>query len=181
MKPDQTNAHFTARYEADSDAVFRFCLLRVSDREQALDITQETFARFWKSLQGGERIENERAFIFTVARRLIIDWYRKKKAVAFGEISGEDGDESFDPPDEATSDAIGLSAESRFLLDSISKLAEPNRQAVHLRFVEGLSPPEIGAVMGISAGAASVRVSRGLDELREITGYDVTDDAKENG
>jgi DNA-directed RNA polymerase specialized sigma24 family protein len=52
---------------------------------------------------------------------------------------------------------------------------------VHLRFIEGLSPPEIGEAMGISAGAASVRVSRGLSELKKITGYDVTDDAEEHG
>jgi len=66
-------------YKADSDAIFRFCLVRVSDREQAMDITEETFLRLWKSLLDGKEILNNKAFLFTLARHLIIDWYRKKK------------------------------------------------------------------------------------------------------
>ncbi len=50
---------FEKIYEKESDAVFRFCLFRVSDREQALDITQETFLRLWQSLSDGKEILNE--------------------------------------------------------------------------------------------------------------------------
>ncbi|MDE2037686.1 MAG: RNA polymerase sigma factor [Patescibacteria group bacterium] len=169
------SSRFTARYEADADSVFRFCFLRVSDRELALDITQETFGRFWRSLSGGEDIANERAFLFTVAHRLVIDWYRRKKAARLEDLTGADG-EPYDPPDEKTLDSLGLEAEGRFLADAISKIDGSNRHAVYLRFIEGLSPPEIGEVLGISTGAASVRVSRGLAELKKITGYDDIDE-----
>ncbi|MDE1975417.1 MAG: RNA polymerase sigma factor [Patescibacteria group bacterium] len=166
---------FSERYEADADAIFRFCVIRVSDREQALDITQETFTRYWKSLAGGEEISNERAFLFTVAYRLIVDWYRKKRAEPMSSMDDDNTGEAFDPIDERTAESMGMGAEGRFLVDAISKLAPSNRDAVYLRFVEGLSPPEIGKALGISSGAASVRVSRGLVELRKITGYDDID------
>ncbi|MEK7642161.1 MAG: sigma factor-like helix-turn-helix DNA-binding protein, partial [Patescibacteria group bacterium] len=45
--------------------------------------------------------------------------------------------------------------------------------AVYLRFVEGLSPPEIAEIIGISTNATSVRITRGLEKLRTLTGYDI--------
>ena len=41
---------FLGIYNNESDAIFRFCLIRTSDREVALDMTQDTFMRFWRSL-----------------------------------------------------------------------------------------------------------------------------------
>src|SRR3990167_5856074 len=67
-------------YEKEADAIFRFCLLRTSDREIALDFTQDTFMRFWNSLVLEKDIKNHRTFLFTIARNIIIDWYRKKKS-----------------------------------------------------------------------------------------------------
>jgi hypothetical protein len=36
-----------------------------------------------------------------------------------------------------------------------------------------MSPPDIGKALGISTNAASVRLTRGIEELRQITGYDI--------
>jgi RNA polymerase sigma-70 factor (ECF subfamily) len=166
------SAQFHELYNSESDAVFRFCFIRVSDHEQALDLTQETFTRLWQSLIQGKSIENGRAFLFTVAHRLIIDWYRKKKAVSLESLSIDDETrDPYEPADEKTHDGAGILAEGRFLLEKINELDQSYRQAVYLRFVEGMSPPEIGDILGISANAASVRINRGLRELRKITGY----------
>ncbi|KKT00994.1 MAG: ECF subfamily RNA polymerase sigma factor [Candidatus Nomurabacteria bacterium GW2011_GWF2_43_8] len=164
---------FEKIYGEESDAIFRFCLIRVSSREQALDITQETFLRLWRSLfEKKEEIRNSRAFLFTVAHRLIIDWYRKKKSISLESIMHkEEGETEYEPVDEKTSDGFGLEAEGRYLLDKIGELSPTSRHPVYLRFVEGLSPEEIGKILGISANAASVRVNRGLSELRKKTGY----------
>jgi RNA polymerase sigma factor (sigma-70 family) len=124
----------------------------------------------WQSLQKGEKIQNNKAFLFTITRRLIIDWYRKKKSLLLGNMKSEDGME-YDVPDETTVGTLDLGAEGRYLLDKMNELAPAHRDPIYLRFVEGLSPPEIGKVLGISANAASVRVNRGLSELRKKTGY----------
>ena len=171
MKSDIVNK-FEDIYEEQSDAIFRFSLVRVSGRETALDITQETFLRFWQSLSKGEEIHNERAFLFTIAHRLIIDWYRKKKSVPFPKVMYEGEEIEYDPVDEQTLEVLGLGAEARYLLSKIDELPAQAKDPVYLRFVEGLSPPEIGKVLGISGNAASVRVNRGLVELRKKTGYD---------
>lgn len=162
---------FEKIYGEQSDAIFRFCLTRVSNREQALDITQEAFLRLWQTLQKGEHIKNERAFLFTVTHRLVIDWYRKKKSVSLENIMYNDGELEYEPIDEKTIHSSGLKAEGRFLLDKIQDLSETSRDPIYLSFVEGLSPKEIGDILGISANATSVRINRGLVELRKLTGY----------
>ena len=49
---------FREIYSQESDAIFRFCLMRTSDREMALDFTQDTFMRFWNSFVLGKDIKN---------------------------------------------------------------------------------------------------------------------------
>lgn len=170
---------FKSTYDSESDAIFRFCLIRVSSREQALDITQETFLRFWQNLVQGKEIHNGKAFLFTVARRLIIDWYRKKKSVSLDKLmqkEGEGGNYDFDVLDETTLDNIEVKAEGRYLLEKINQLRVSYQHPIYLRFVEGLSPPEIAEIMGISTNAASVRINRGIAELKKITGYKIDND-----
>jgi RNA polymerase sigma-70 factor (ECF subfamily) len=172
MKADM-NHTFEVIYENESDIIFRFCLVRVSNREQALDITQETFLRLWKSLLEGKEILNNKAFLFTVAHRLIIDWYRKKKSLSLDNIMYNEKEDGYDPIDEKTTiDNILFGAEGRYLLDKINLLNSSYRHPVYLRFVEDLSPGEIGDILGISANAASVRINRGLIELKKIAGYE---------
>jgi RNA polymerase sigma-70 factor (ECF subfamily) len=173
MKADVTHI-FESIYTSQSDAIFRFCLMRVSDREQALDITEETFVRFWQSLQQGKEILNARAFLFTVARRLIIDWYRKKKSISLERMMSNNDEEgtASDVIDETTFDNRELGPEGRYLLGAIGELSSDSRDLIHLRFVEDLTPKEIGGILGISANAASVRINRALRELRKKTGYD---------
>lgn len=162
---------FEKIYEDEGDAIFRFCMIRVSNRDQALDITQEAFLRLWQTLIQKKEIRHNKAFLFTVAQRLIIDWYRKKKSLSLDQIL-EEKDERYDVPDEKTFDNLNLRAEGRYLLRKLDELEEGYRVPVYLRFVEGLSPPEIGEILEISANAASVRINRGLAQLREKTGYD---------
>lgn len=164
--------NFENIYEVESDSIFRFCLVRVSNREQALDITQETFLRLWQNLQKDEVIKNNRAFLFTVAHRLIIDWYRKKKSVSLDKIIDNDDGVAEQILKDIDEENPLLGAEGRYLLEKVEELSPTSREPVYLRFVEGLSPVEIGEILGISANAASARLNRGLNELRKKTGYE---------
>ena len=164
---------FTDIYHKESDALFRFCFFRISDREQALDLVQEIFTRFWQTLNDkGHSIEHTRAFLYTIARNAIIDWYRKKKPVS---LEGLEDPETEEPYEQLSDSALidsKLEGEGRFLIEAISKLSPGHRDAVFLRFVEGMPPPEIAKVLKISTNAVSVRINRGIDELRKLTGYD---------
>ncbi len=174
MKQKQLQSTFNDLYSAEADSIFRFCLIRVSDREQALDLTQEVFTRFWQTLiQKGRHIEYPRAFLYTSARNAIIDWYRKKKSISLESLADEDTEEPYAQLSDSDLEDSKLEGEGRFLVNAIGKLSSGHRDAVYLRFVEGLTPPEIAKILGLSTNATSVRISRGIEELRKITGYEV--------
>lgn len=159
---------FIKAYETHSDALFRYCLWKLSDRETALDITQESFMRLWDEMVSGEKIENERALLYTIARRLVIDHYRKKKTISLEARAETFEEEPFDAPDESMIGQTELSSEARLVRDKLSQLLPEYRQPVYLRFIEGLQPKEIAEVLGISANLAGVRIDRGLKELRKL-------------
>lgn len=175
MDKETLKNRFIGIYDVQSDAIFRYCFFRISDREVATDLTQETFTKLWDYLASGKEINNDRAFIFMIARNLIIDYYRKKKSLSLDAILEEDEDKMFMSDENKTKEDADMSVEARFVMDKISLLPANAQQIIYLRFVEGLNPKEIGDVLGVTSNAVSVRVIRALDKLRELTGYNIED------
>jgi RNA polymerase sigma-70 factor (ECF subfamily) len=165
-------------YSKESDAIFRFCLLRTSDREVALDFTQDTFMRFWNSLMLEKDIKNHRTFLFTIARNIIIDWYRKKKSFSLEKMMENSEDGRGVPFQVASLDNVETTVEASFLVRKIKELPEPYSNAVYLRCVEELKPREISEILGESANVISVRISRGLEQLRQLLHVNVSKSAK---
>lgn len=149
-------------YDTHADAIFRFCFMKVSSREIAEDITQETFTRLWQQVRSREALQNERAFLYRVARNLIIDWYRKRKSGSLEVLT----DAGFEFVDDSEPDPQHLS-EFKEVIKTIGTLDEPTREALLLRFVEGQSPKDIARITGESANVISVRITRGLEKVRK--------------
>ncbi len=173
METNDKKTEFSLIYQKQADLVFRYTLLRVANREEVIDIVQDTFAKFWQVFRSNTLIEHPRAFILTIARNKIIDWYRKKKPQSLEAMAGEDDDGIFEIKDEKMHEIIGLSAEASVAIKAINKISPQNREAVHLRFVEDLSPTEIAEVLRITPNAVSVRITRGLAELRNALGISI--------
>ena len=68
-------------------------------------------------------------------------------------------------------DAIETESEANRVKEGMKKLEEPYRQALYMRYVEGMKPREIAEVLNESANVISVRISRGAARLRESMGY----------
>lgn len=168
MESDQIKKHFEEIYEKEADPLFRYCVLRVGNRSQALDLVQETFLEYWQTCQR-EEIRNCRAYLFKVLRNRIIDWYRKKKSLSLDSLmENKDGNTgSFDPADDGTMERISLSMEARQMIDEVNALPERYRDAVYLRLVEDLGPEEIASRLKSNKNIISIRISRGLKKLRE--------------
>lgn len=165
---------FCEIYNRESDAIFRFCLLRTSDREVALDFTQDTFMRFWNSLVLKKDIKNHRTFLFTIARNIIIDFYRKKKSFSLEKMMENMAAEGRGTGLQLTAvENVETTVEADFLVRKIRELPEPYSNAVYLRCVEELKPREISQILGESANVISVRISRGLEQLRNLLHVDV--------
>lgn len=156
--------NFLAAYEEHASALFRHILIRVRDRETAMDMTQESFTKTWLYLSQGKTIEYMRAFLFRVANNLIVDLSRKKKTSSLDMLMDDDG---FEPADEHATDFLLLpeAQEAKKYMDSLDEIY---RSALRLRFFENLSLGEIALKFGISENVVSVRIHRGIAQLKRI-------------
>lgn len=168
MQGDQKQ--FGEAFERYSDELFRHCLFRISDRDRALELTQEAFLRAWEFIERGGEVRSLKSFLYQVLRNLIIDEYRKKKTQSLDalQVDDEGGEmESMVPRDEA--DAMEA-AMDRFdgerSLKTLRMLPEPYRETLVHRYIDGLSVQEIAGLLGASETAVSVRIHRGLKKMR---------------
>jgi len=157
---------FVESYDELSEVIFRHCFFRVSNREVALDLTQDAFVKTWKYLQKGNDIEDVKAFVYRVANNLVIDYYRKKKSSSLEALTDRE-EVSFQPTDDSHEQVVHI-AEVEQVMKVLEHVEEPYRQAVVLRHVDGLSPREIAELTGETANTISVRVSRGLEKLQRL-------------
>lgn len=154
---------FTTAFDDHSDAIFRFCFAQTGQRELALDLTQDTFARVWRYLSRGKAVEQLRPFLYQTARNALIDHSRRPSAQSL-DVLQESG---FDIADERTPNPQTSAATSEAIRFA-SMLEQPYRDAVLLRYVEDLMPREIAEIVGENENVVSVRVTRGMQKLREL-------------
>jgi RNA polymerase sigma-70 factor (ECF subfamily) len=151
---------FLAAYDAHADGIFRFALAKTSDKTLADDIVQETFLRAWDSIVRGARVRLWKPYVFQIAYRLIVDSYRKRGMESLDQLS----EEGFEAVDEHAD--ISQSVEMSRVRRVIAELPDHYRDVILLRFVEGLSPKDIARVTDLSHNVVSVRIHRGIRELR---------------
>lgn len=169
MTIDESKSQFTEIYKREHNVLFRFCLFRVSEREKALDITQEAFTKLWLQMAKGKPMENSRAFLYIVARHLIIDWYKKIKTRSLESLTNKDGVE-FDAVDENSFPAIETSSDAGRIIAMINKMDLKYRDIIYLRFVEDLPPRDIAKMLKLNTNVVSIRITRGLEMLRKSLG-----------
>ncbi|MDP2655918.1 MAG: RNA polymerase sigma factor [bacterium] len=158
---------FLKLYDEFAGPIFRHCYFRVSSREVAEDLTQESFMRIWNHLAEGKVIDNQKAFLYKIAGNLIIDYYRKKKNVSLDALS-ENG---FNPTGDDASSILDYS-EGQHALLLVEKLEPPYRETITLRYVNDLSISEISEVIGESENVVSVRIHRGIEKLKKLFHYE---------
>ena len=124
---------------------------------------QETFTKSWQYISRGEKVDNLKAFLYRVANNLIIDEYRKKKELSLDNLMVEGFEPGFDDRRKNEQEI-----DARFILGVVNRLDEKYREAVLMRYIDDLSPKEIAEVTGESENNISVRIHRGLSQLKEI-------------
>src|SRR3989344_3085086 len=142
---DKQGTEFMALYDQYSDSLFRFMLFKVSNKETAWDLTQECFFKTWQHMANDRKaITNQKAFLYTVARNLVIDHWRAKAKHATVDI--EAASYVIDDGNDVHREAV-LQDEARYLLRLLKNLSEESRDILALRYTDGLSFEEIAAII----------------------------------
>lgn len=159
MRPKEV---FTKMYEEHSDALFRYCFFRVSDREKAIDILQDIFTKTWNYMSEGNTIDNSKAFLYTTARHLIIDEYRKKKSSSLDAMI----DQGLEPSIDLTT-TIETRIDASFAIEEIKKLPSIYNEILFMRYVNDMSIKDIAESCKLNENVVSVRIHRGMSMLRK--------------
>lgn len=155
---------FGSIYDLYADRIYRHVYYRISNVEEAKDLTQEVFLRAWQGLPKYKKTKTPfLAWLFTISHNRVIDYYRTKKDYTYldNEMIIEARGKS---PDEL--------AEEKFTQQEIRKailqLPEDQQQVILMSFIEGFEYGEIAAALNKSEGNIRVIVHRALKKMREI-------------
>lgn len=156
-------AAFAALVRQHQDRVFRFILRLVGTREDAMDLTQETFIKAHQALPGWRPEAQFRTWLFRIAHNATLDLLRRRQSIEFVSatgLGGEDGDFALaDPapqPDQRLDDRQRIALLER----TLQELPFDQREILLLREVEDLSYAEIGATLGVAEGTVKSRLAR---------------------
>lgn len=162
---------FGSFYDTYVERVYRFVYFKVSSHEEAEDITAETFLKVWQYLFENKKVEHLHAFVYQVARNLVVDFYRRKAQQRLFPMS-ETGDEVERLPDigPTVADQLDTAASVDQLESALRQLKDEYREVIVLRYFNELEIGEVAAVLGKSRGAVRVLLHRALKTLSDITG-----------
>jgi RNA polymerase sigma-70 factor (ECF subfamily) len=153
---------FGCLYRRYVEAIYRYLSVRLRDVQEAEDLTEDVFFRSFQSLSGyRERGWPFSAFLYRVAKNMLIDYYRQKKP-EIGLAAAERTPDSLRPLDDHVirGEQLGV---LRQALDTIP----PNyREVVILRVILSLPTSVVARWMNQTEGATRVLLHRALESIR---------------
>lgn len=150
--------------------LFRYLLHLTGNQQNAEDFFQETWLRV---LERGHQYDGKwkfEAWLFAIARNLVLDWHRRKKPQSLDSLAGPDGDAAaFDLEDEKSESpleqVLRTEASSSVQL-SLETVPAVYREVLVLRFQEEMQLDEIAGVTGAPISTVKSRLYRGLEALK---------------
>src|ERR1700730_13045841 len=150
--------------------LFRYLMYITCNREHAEDFFQETWIRV---LERGHQYDGKskfEAWLFSIARHLVIDWQRQKKVQSLDALTNPDEGAPLEFADDDPSPLnLVLTQESEVTVQaSLEKLPAIYREVLLLRFQEELDLAEIATVLSAPISTVKSRLYRGLEDLRGL-------------
>ena len=155
------------------DRVYTLCLRMTGDREDALDLAQETFFNAWRGLGSFQGNSSFSTWVYRLASNACIDFLRKRKRRQQGESPHSLDDEEAPLPEPA--DPRGSPEEElerkelrRAVERGLQALPDHHRQVLVMRELSGMSYQEIGAVLDLDLGTVKSRIARARLALKKF-------------
>ena len=163
-------------YNKYAPRIFRFIYLKTNSIEEAQDLTSEAFLKFWNTLTGAApsiqirgdcpQIENPKAFLYQIARNLVIDFYRKKDKKPLSIDEKESNLRNISENNDLITKSE-INSEIEEIKKALLSLKQEYREIIILHYLEEFSIKQISKILNKSEGAIRVALHRGLKQLRE--------------
>lgn len=159
MQTDHLRA-FERAYSGLYTKVFRYLRWRLSCREDAEEATSDVFVKALSGIDGYDETKgNLEQWVVGIAKRVLIDLWRKRRLVSVSLDSVEELSENEDVVDD-----LNAFVDGRAILEQVG---EADRVMLVMRYVDGYSHEEIAAHVGKTSAAVRKYYSRLLASLRE--------------
>jgi RNA polymerase sigma-70 factor, ECF subfamily len=152
-----------ALHAEHAEALFAHAVrLTNGDRQRAEDLVQETLLRAWQHPEALDPSRGSvRAWLFTTARHLAIDAWRRRTA-RVGEVITDS------PPELPSVDETERAVESWLVADALARLSPSHREVLVECFYRGRSVAEAAARLGVPTGTVKSRTYYALRSLRLV-------------
>lgn len=151
---DTSARDFDEFYLATSARTVRQVYALTGDREEALDVAQEAYARAWSQWRKVSRYDNPDAWVRTVAYRLAVSaWRRRRRGRAAWSLLGAAPNVADNSPD-----AVLLAA-------ALKRVTANHRRVLVLHYLADLSVAQIAVEMGVPVGSVKAWLARGRAAL----------------
>jgi len=160
-RPVASEADFEQLYQTELPKIYNYFRFRVGDGPMAEDLTAETFEKAWRKRKRYRRdLASFSTWLYTIARRVAIDHYRKKRPEIPYESAGPL------TADETPEDLTLRQADFDRLSVLLAQLEERDRELVSLRYGAGLTNRSIAGLTGLTESNVGVILHRTLNKLR---------------
>jgi RNA polymerase sigma-70 factor (ECF subfamily) len=166
---------FDRLYRRYLERIYSYAFYQLGDHHEAEDVTERTFLA---ALAGIDRFSDQgatfRAWLFRIAHNMIANAHRARSRRPTAPMAAV---EHHPAPGADPAGVVARADEGRAIREALARIPAERRQVIVLRFVDGLSARDIGAVLDRSEGAARVLLHRALRDLaRELEASDDPDD-----
>lgn len=171
-------AGFRTFYASALPRVYGY-LHRRCGRDTALaeDLTQEVFVAIVHELRRGAEVANPIPWALGIARHKLLDYFRRQRRTGWAVVSWSDHELHEDREEHAlAAAALEEEAGDERALAALSAVPLPQREALMLRYLDGLSVIEVAAALGRSVSAAESLLVRGRVAFRRAY-LEAADDA----
>jgi RNA polymerase sigma factor (sigma-70 family) len=151
-------ATVTSIEQLHGDALFGFARRLGMDDASAEDVVQEALLRLYDQIGAGKRVDDPRAWTFTVVYRLAMDEHRRHARTARRGLPSTADATSGDDP-------VGT-AERRLVWTEVDQLPDRQRAVLYLRYRADLPFEAVGRVLGITSSAARSHATQAVSTLR---------------
>ena len=157
-----------AVYREYGRAVFGVAYQALGDRSLAEEAVQQTFLQAWKAAASLDVTREIGPWLFTIARRVAIDLYRREARRAHDEL---DAAHEADPALRVLPSPIERAADAWEIRAAIDVLPEVERDIVRLQHFAGLTHDEIAERVGVPVGTVKSRSFRAHKRLASRLGH----------
>lgn len=149
-------------YHEHAAILWRYALRLTGDASRAEDIVQETLLRAWQHPEVvGDTERSARAWLFTVARNMIID---ERRSPRFRNVV-DSLDEST-APEQASPDEVDAALDRLLIADAISQLSAEHRAVIDRSYYRGWTTAQVAADLQVAEGTVKSRLHYAVRALR---------------